>query len=186
MKTRRTTLLTVILLLVIIVIGLVLVLARGSHAPAAEHTTTVQNAVNAADYTFVVPANWAKLSSQNLASETAANGIARTDNSTTKFLLAVEPAASSPKTMDELKATTVLGLQRLTNYSLVSEKTTTVSKTPAEQFIYTFGGNAKTEQQLLVSLHNGQVFSLLFTASQQDFGPEAADFQRILSSFTFK
>jgi len=185
MKSRRVTWLIVLLLVVIVATSLVLVLHKNAPAPAKQNLTQTPT-ITTNDVSYIAPTNWAQLTKTELSKEGAASGIGRLSAPPAKFTMAIEPTLSSPKTAASLRTQTLLGLQHLTSYTFVSEKTTPVGGETAEQFIYTFGNSDKTEQQLFVILHEGRAFSLLFTANQKDFGSQVTDFQKIIHSFRFQ
>ncbi len=146
-----------------------------------------------ADFTYQKPADWVNLPQKQLTASGATNGItlpdSNTSSSTTPPPLAsftVKVSDATPQNAADQKSATLSELQKLSNFELLSSTGTTVNGKSGQIFIYTFGNQDKTKQELRVVVNKQKTFFLLFSSAESNFSKYNADFAKILSSFKFK
>ncbi len=184
-----------LLLIIVLVLGLggLMVARRHNNAqpttPAPTQTTSVgtdhKDYVDTTDLKYPLPKGWTTLSQAKLNAQQAVSGIT---NSATgaEFSVAIEPGASSPASQPALNSDTLDALKRFPNFTLVTNDSLTIGGQAAQRFVYKLDGQPPTKNVLIVSLHNKQAFSLLFTSKETDFDSLSANLSQIIAGYSFK
>jgi len=155
-------------------------------ANTSQASSTVAHLVSTNTFTYTAPKDWSKLTKAGLDAASATSGIIRKSPSAA-FLIAIEPAATTPTSMTEINNSTLGSIKKLENFKLLSNVPTILDGQSGQKYSYQFTDKAiKKRQDLIVVVYKSQAYSLQFNSSDADYAGQSADFAIILNSFKFK
>lgn len=146
-------------------------------------TTGDKTYVTTAEFKYLIPKGWLTVASSQLENTGAVSGIATEGLPITQFRIAVEPAESSPSTLDEFKKVTLETIQRYQNFQILESGPIMVSGKDGYSYAYKLGSDNMAQQYWIIFLHKSKAFSLLFTGPASNFKSQATTINNIVSSF---
>lgn len=195
-KSGATKIILILLVLIVAVGGGLYALNNLNNSPAASssNNTTNKNAatdknknseeyVETEEFKYLVPGGWAKVDPDQLQSAGAVSGIATVSLPITQFRVAVEPASTSPDSLDSFKQATLQAIQKFQNFKIITEGPIEVSGQNGYRYTYKLGSDNMAQQDFIIVLHKDKAFSLLFTGPESNFKSQAPVLNKIISSF---